>query len=112
MAEITEELNLSELDDGYLKVLLLLSARRAASSEPRRAGFWHGLAGILSTEQESRQAMADFEGQQSAEAGPEEIAELEAIVDELRRDLTSLESEYRAAYGQMPTPGSEAQSQS
>lgn len=108
MAEISEELNLSELDDGYLRVLLLLSARRAASSEPRRAGFWHGLAGILGAEQESRQAMASFEGQPGAERGSDDIAELEAIVDELRRDLTSLESEYRAAYGDMPTPGSEA----
>ncbi|CAN5725709.1 hypothetical protein BH24ACT2_BH24ACT2_06110 [soil metagenome] len=39
MSDVADELNLSELDDGYLKVLLLLAGRRATGTEPRRAGF-------------------------------------------------------------------------
>jgi hypothetical protein len=101
-----EELNVAELDDAYLKVLLLLASRRADSSEPRRAGFWHGLAGILSAEQEKRQGTAAL-GRPSPAATlqTDEVAELEAVLDELRRDVVALESEYRAAYGQMPPAG-------
>ncbi|MDQ6949417.1 MAG: hypothetical protein M3256_24995 [Actinomycetota bacterium] len=110
MPDVTDELNLSELDDEYLKVLLLLAARRASSSAPRRAGFWHGLAGILSAEQEKRQAIAAFGGSQPVRLQPSDIAELEAVLDELRRDLAALETEYRGAYGQMPVPGAEASS--
>jgi len=109
MPDIGDELNLSELEDGYLKVLLLLATRRATSSEPRRAGFWHGLAGILAAEQEKRQPIAAFGGEPVG-LQPTEIAELEAVLDELRRDLEELESEYQAAYGQMPVPGMEAPS--
>jgi hypothetical protein len=105
MSEVTDELNLSELDDGYLKVLLLLAASRATSSEPRRAGFWHGLAGILSAEQEKRQAGADFGGGQPAALQPADVAELESVIDELRRDVEALETEYRAAYGEAQPPG-------
>jgi hypothetical protein len=36
---VSDELNLSELEVGYLKVLLLMATRQATSSEPRRAGF-------------------------------------------------------------------------
>lgn len=108
MSDVTDELNLSELDDGYLKVLLLLAGRRASGTEPRRAGFWHGLAGILSAEQEQRQDMATFGGSEPAGLQPGEMEELESVLDELRRDLTALEAEYRAAYGQMPVPGSES----
>ncbi|MDQ6614386.1 MAG: hypothetical protein M3083_06490 [Actinomycetota bacterium] len=108
MPDVTDELNLSELEDGYLKVLLLLAARRASSSEPRQAGFWHGLAGLLSAEQEKRQAVAAFGGSRPVGLDPAEIAELEAVLDEMRRDLTALESEYRAAYGHLPAPGAEA----
>ncbi len=110
MSDVADELNLSELDDGYLKVLLLLAGRRATGTEPRRAGFWHGLAGILSAEQEQRQDMATFAGSQSADLQPGEMDELEAVLEEFRRDLTALEAEYRAAYGQMAVPGSEASS--
>lgn len=45
MSDVTDELNLSELDDGYLKVLLLLAGRRASTTEPRRAGFGMGWPG-------------------------------------------------------------------
>ena len=107
---VDDELNLSELEDGYLKVLLLLATRRATSSEPRRGGFWHGLAGLLSAEQEKRQAGAAFGGRQPATLQPSEIAELEAVLDELRRDLDALETEYRAAYGEMPVPGTKTPS--
>ena len=107
MPDVTDELNLSELDDEYLKVLLLLAARRASSSDPRRAGFWHGLAGILSEELEKRQAIAAFSGAQPAVLQPGDVAEFEAVLEELRSDLAALESEYRAAYGQLPSPGVE-----
>ena len=110
MSDVTDELNLSELDDEYLKVLLLLAAHRASSSDPRRAGFWHGLAGILSAEQEKRQAIAAFGGSQAMDLQAGDLAELAAVLDELRSDLAALETEYRAAYGQMPAPGAEAPS--
>lgn len=110
MSEVTDELNLSELDDSYLKVLLLLAASRTTNSEPRRAGFWHGLAGILNAEQQKRQAGADFGGGQPAALQPGDISELEAVIDELRRDLEALEGEYREAYGQMPVSGPDTRS--
>ena len=107
MADTRDELNISELDDGYLKILLLLAVRRASSSEPRRAGFWHGLAGILSTELEMRQATAQVgtPTQRSSEAGKpaEEMIEFGAVLDELRRDVATLESEYRDSYGDVST---------
>lgn len=112
MSDVTDELNLSELDDQYLKVLLLLAARRASSSDPRRAGFWHGLAGILSAELEKRQAIAAFGGAQPTALQPGDVTEFEAVLEELRSDLAALETEYRAAYGQMPTPGAEPPSSS
>lgn len=102
MADPAEELNVSELDDGYLKVLLLLSARRASSSEPRRAGFWHGLADILSVEQERRQGPAEVNPRQATVLQGDELGELQAVLEELRRDIDTLEVEYRSAYGQVP----------
>ncbi len=105
MLDAADELNVSELDDAYLKVLLLLAGRRAEGAEPRRAGFWHGLAGILSAEQEKRQGLAALGRQEPTALQDDEIAELEAVIDELRRDVATLESEYRASYGQMPAAG-------
>lgn len=105
MSEVTDELNLSELEDSYVKVLLLLTASPATSSQPRRAGFWHGLAGILSAEHEKRQAGADFGGGQATALQPDDVSELEAVIEELRRDIEVLEVEYRAAYGLTPVPG-------
>lgn len=103
--DAAEELNVSELDDGYLKVLLLLATRRAESAEPRRAGFWHGLAGILSLEQEKRQDAGALGRREPAGLRGDEMAELAVVLDELRRDVATVESEYEASYGQMPTAG-------
>ena len=100
-----EELNVSELDDAYLKILLLLATRRADSSEPRRAGFWHGLASTLSAELEMRQGMARLGQDPAAVLQADDEAELEAVLDEMRRDVATIESEYRAAYGHMPRAG-------
>ena len=102
MLNAADELNVSELDDVYLKVLLLLASTRAESAEPRRAGFWHGLAGILSTEQEKRQGAGALARREPAALEKDEMAELGRVLDELRRDVASIESEYRAAYGQAP----------
>ena len=103
--DAADELNVSELDDAYLKVLLLLSTRRAESSEPRRAGFWHGVAGILSLEQEKRQGAGVLGRQAPTTLQDDEMAELAVVLDELRRDVATVESEYRASYGQMPAAG-------
>ena len=51
---------IADLDDSYLKVMLLLAVRRARSEEPRRAGFWHALAGALADEQETRRSAAEL----------------------------------------------------
>lgn len=98
MADATDELNISELDDGYLKILLLLAVRRAGSSDPRRTGFWHGLAGLLSDELETRQSTAGL-GLPGAEAEPPPMDDLAAVLEEMRSDVATLESEYRASYG-------------
>ncbi|HWG74716.1 MAG TPA: hypothetical protein VG184_11755 [Acidimicrobiales bacterium] len=109
MSDAKDELNISELDDGYLKILLLLSVRRASSSDPRRAGFWHGLAGILSSELETRQATSGIGMPTEAAAGSDTQAasgtdaalgmttEVGEVLDELRRDVATLEAEYRSS---------------
>ncbi|MEX2659587.1 MAG: hypothetical protein WD232_07815 [Acidimicrobiales bacterium] len=110
MPDVRDELNLAELDDGYLKVLLLLATRRATSSEPRRAGFWNGLAGVLGAEQEQRQPVTAIGGERAEGVQPGEMAEFEAVLEEFRQDLASLEAEYRASYGEMPAAGSDESS--
>ena len=101
MADETNELSssVSDLDDGYLKVLLLLAVRRATSEEPRRAGFWHALAAILGAEQEKRRGTAELFDASPAGLQPEDIGELEAVIEELRRDVATLEAEYREFQG-------------
>jgi hypothetical protein len=94
----------AELDDGYLKVLLLLSVRRARSEEPRRAGFWHALAVALAEEQETRRGAAELARNATApvpEAGPD----VEQALEELLLDLTTLKSELRESGGQMEPAG-------
>ncbi len=106
MRDAASELNLDDLDDGYLKVLLLVAVRRAMGEEPRHAGFWHGLAGVLSAEQEKRRDVAEITGTDPAPLRPEELGELETVLDAWRRDVAALEAEYSEAYSQMPQPGS------
>ena len=81
-------------------VLLLLATRRAENAEPRRAGFWHGLAGIVGLEQERRQDASALGRHEPAALGDDEMAELGFVLDELRRDVATVESEYQASYGQ------------
>jgi hypothetical protein len=97
----------SELDDEYLKVMLLLSLDRARSEEPRRAGFWHALAVTLAEEQESRRRAAALTSSAAAPVADEGPA-LEAVLDELRRQVSSLESELRESAGRMEVAETEA----
>ena len=103
MADNLDDLRsaMAELDDSYLKVMFLLAVRRASGQEPRRAGFWHSLAGMLSDEQERRQGPAPLREDAPASPAAVEAGELEAVLDELRRDLEALEAEYRESYGEM-----------
>ena len=94
-----------ELDDGYLKVLLLLAVRRARSEEPRRAGFWHALAVALAEEQETRRGAAELAADAAAPV-PEGGPEVEQALEELLLDLTTLKSELRESGGQMEIAGS------
>lgn len=96
----------SDLDDEYLKVMLLLALNRARSEEPRRAGFWHALAVTLADEQESRGQAAALGGSPRASAGSDEVG-LEAVLDELRQQVASLESELRESAGDMDVAGAE-----
>lgn len=105
MRDAASELNLSDLDEGYLKVLLLLAVRRAMSEEPHHAGFWHGLAGVLSAEQEKRRDVVEISGAPPAPLRPEEIDELETVLEAWRRDVAALEAEYAESHGKMPKPG-------
>src|SRR2546430_17730118 len=84
----------SELDDDYLRVMLLLALTRARSEEPRRAGFWHALAVTLAEEQEKRRRAAALTPGAAAPVTDEGPA-LEAVLDELRQQVASLEAELR-----------------
>lgn len=103
----------ADLDDGYLKVLLLLAVRRARSEEPRRAGFWHALAVALAEEQETRQGAAKLQGSSPVEAAevdplanlPEGGPEVDRVLEELLLDLTTLKSELAESSGRMETAG-------
>lgn len=81
MADTPSELAaaIAELDDGYLRLQLLLAVRRASTDEPRRAGLWHALAGLLAAEQQRR---ADQGG-----AGQPDAPFPEAAVAEVREEL-------------------------
>lgn len=98
----------TELDDEYLKVLLLLSVRRAHNDEPRRAGFWHALATILAEEQETRRSAAELSPSRVATAvAADEGPELQAVLDELRVEMASLEAEMRESRGDLKTAGND-----
>lgn len=94
----------SELDDGYLRVLLLISVRRASSEEPRRAAFWHALANVLGVEQAKRTGAAEFQHEAPAALSPGDVSEVTAVLEEMRRDVETLEAEYREAFGDLAGP--------
>lgn len=101
---------ISDLDDGYLRAQLLLAVGRASREEPRRAGFWHALAGLLAAEQQQRQQSAGLTGTATAQADDPggTSSALEAVLEELRRDAETLEAEYADATGEFPTPAGQA----
>ncbi len=84
---------IASLDDGYLRVQLLLAIRRAGADEPRRAGLWHALATQLAVEQQRRRQSDELTGG----AGPEDLLPPASAVaeakEELRLDLEALEAE-------------------
>ena len=92
----------AELDDSYLKVMLTLAVRRASTEEPRRAGFWHALAVTLADEQEVRRSAAVLKPQAEATAiAADESTDLQAVLDELRMEISAVEAELREASGDM-----------
>jgi hypothetical protein len=100
---------ISELDDGYLQVQLLLAVRRAGSQEPRRAAMWHALARLLAEEQQRRRQSTQLTG----EAGPGEIADegrsaVDDVREELRRDADAIDAEYEDAAADFPAPAGQA----
>lgn len=97
----------ADLDDGYLKVMLLLAVRRARSEEPRRSGFWHALAVTLAEEQETRRSAAELRPDGEA-PDPEEGEEVGRVLDELVHDLTTLKAEMRETTGDIAGAGSDA----
>lgn len=101
---------IADLDDGYLRLQLLLAVRRAGSQEPRRAGLWHALAGLLAAEQQSRQQSAGLTGGggKGDEAGGDQASALDEVREELRRDAEAIEAEYGDATGAFPQPAGQA----
>ena len=89
MAETSSGLEgaLSELDDGYLRLQLLLAVRRASTDEPRRAGMWHALAGMLAAEQQRRRGAAGGPPTEDTLPPASVVAE---VREELRLDAEAL----------------------
>jgi len=98
----------ADLDDNYLKVMLLLAIRRAQSEEPRRSGFWHAIAVALAEEQEKRRGAAEFDRQALAGSPPAvDTAELQAVIEELQLEIRTVEAEMRESAGEMAIAGSD-----
>ena len=92
MAEPGSDLEgaIAALDDGYLRAQLLLAVRRAGSGEPRRAGMWHALAGLLAAEQQRRRQSDELLGcTEDPELAPP-AAVLAEVREELRLDAEAL----------------------
>lgn len=99
----------ADLDDGYLQAQLLLAVRRAGSQEPRRAGLWHALAGLLAAEQQSRRQSAGLTGEGDEGDRRQAVqAALDDVREELRRDAEAIEGEYGDAVGEFPSPAGQA----
>ena len=105
MAE-TDELNsaISELDDGYLQAQLLLAVGRAGREEPRRAGFWHAMAGLLAAEQQRRRQGEELTGPQESVLSDDVAAALAHGQEGLRLDSDTLDAQYQDAIGGFPAP--------
>ena len=101
---------IADLDDDYLHIQLLLAVRRAGNEEPRRAGMWHALAGLLAAEQQNRSQSTQLTGQSGAtgEPGAPIQSTLESVREELRRDAAAIEAEYGDAAGEFPNPAGQA----
>lgn len=95
----------AELDDDYLRVLLLMALSRARSEEPRRAGFWHAVAVVLAEEQEKRRGAAQLSAAGAGVAAEPTGPELEAVIAEMRTQLASLEAEARESVGDLDPAG-------
>lgn len=101
---------IADLDDDYLQVQLLLAVRRAGTEEPRRAGLWHALAGLLAAEQQSRRQSSQLTGAGAPAAVVDHdlTSTLESVREELRRDAAAIEAEYGDAAGEFPNPAGQA----
>lgn len=98
---------IAELDDGYLQAQLLLSVGRAGRDEPRRAAYWHALAGLLAEEQQRRRQGVELTGESDGDAA-EMTATLDHVREELRLDAETLEARWLDATGGFPTPAGQA----
>lgn len=105
MADVDLASAAAELDDDYLKVMLLMAVSRARSEEPRRAGFWHAVAVILAGELQKRRGAAALEPAKVAVSAEVAADELEAVIDEMRAQIASLEAEARESVGDMDVAG-------
>lgn len=101
---------IADLDDDYLQVQLLLAVRRAGNEEPRRAGLWHALAGMLAAEQQSRLQSTQLTGRRGggAETAASLASTLDSVREELRGDAAAIEAEYGDAAGEFPNPAGQA----
>jgi hypothetical protein len=95
MAEPTTDLEaaIAALDDGYLRVQLLLAVRRAGTDEPRRAGVWHALAALLAAEQQRRRQSDELTGGGREEDLLPPASVVAEVQQELRLDVEALEAE-------------------
>ena len=95
MAPSTSELQeaIAGLDDGYLRVQLLLAVRRAGSDEPRRAGLWHALAGLFADEQQRRRQSDELTGGDDAGDLLPPASVVSEVKEELRLDAEALSNE-------------------
>lgn len=88
------EAAIAALDDGYLRCQLMLAVRRAGTDEPRRAGVWHALAGLLAAEQQRRRQSDELTGG-GGETGdllpPASV--IAEVQEELRLDAEALQAE-------------------
>ena len=99
---------IADLDDDYLRVQLLLAVRRAGSEQPRRAGLWHALAGLLAAEQQRRRQSTQLTGGAGEADVPDGVSAVDDVREELRRDVEALDAEYGDAQGEFPTPAGQA----